>query len=103
MLKHFCGPRDIPIYIRTVSYDLLFLLTTPELFSDQNEKDDELPDPYEPYNVPAIEHDEHHEPTVAVENQPSGNEDKENQKPTIDLTNSHVYESDSKYTNNEAD
>ena len=34
LLKHFCGPRDRPIFIRPISYDLSFLLSAPELFVD---------------------------------------------------------------------
>ena len=46
LLKHFCGPRDRPIFIRPISYDLLFLLSAPELFVDPNDKDDDLVDQY---------------------------------------------------------
>ena len=46
LLKHFCGPRDRPIFIRHISYDLSFLLSAPELFVDPDDKDDDLLDQY---------------------------------------------------------
>ena len=44
LLKHFCGPRDRPIFIRPISYDISFLLSAQELFVDPNDKDDDLLD-----------------------------------------------------------
>ena len=91
-MKHFCGPRDRPIFIRPISYDLSFLLSTPELFVDPNDKDDDLVDQYL-FNEPIIDFNDkdeslewlknHTDPTKS--DQPNHNSN--DQTRTIDLTN----------------
>ena len=82
-------------FIRPISYDLLFLLSAPELFVDPNDKDDDLLDQYlfnesiihfndkdKPLEGPNI----HTDPTKS--DQPNNNSN--DQTRTIDLTNTPV-------------
>ena len=95
LLKHFSGPRDRPIFIRPISYDLSFLLSTPVLSVDPNDKDDDLLDQYL-FNEPIIDFNDkdeslegpknHTDPTKS--DQPNHNSN--DQTRTIDLTNTPV-------------
>ena len=46
LLKHFYGPRDSPIFIIPISFNLSFLLRAPKLSVDPNDKNDDLLDQY---------------------------------------------------------
>ena len=95
LLQHFCEPRDRPIFIRPISDDLSFLLSTPELFVGPNDKNDDLLDQYL-FNEPIIDVNDKDEPLEGPKNhtdpaksdQPNHNSN--NQTRTIDLTNTPV-------------
>ena len=95
LLKHFCGPRDRPIFIRHISYNLSFLLRTTELSVDPNDKDDDLLNQYL-FNEPIIDFNDKDEPLEGPKNhtdptksdQPNHNSN--DQTRTIDLTNTPV-------------
>ena len=61
LLKQFYWPRDRPIFIRPISYDLSLLLIAPELFVDHSNKDDNLLDQYL-FNEPIIDFNDKDEP-----------------------------------------
>ena len=67
LLKHFCGPRDRPIFIRPISYDLSFWLNAPELLVGPNYKDDDLLYQYL-FNEPIIVCNDKDEPLEGPKN-----------------------------------
>ena len=95
LLKHFCRPRDRPIFIRPISYDLSSLLSAPELFVDPNDEDDDLLDQYL-FNEPMIDFKDKDELLEGPKNhthatkpdQPNHNSN--DQTRIIDLTNTPV-------------
>ena len=94
-LKHFYRPRDRPIFMRPISYDLSCLLSTPGLFVDPNDKDDDLPDQYL-FNESNIDFNDKDEPFEGPKNhtdaancdQPYHNSN--DQTRTIDLTHTSI-------------
>ena len=100
LLKHFCGPRDRPIFIRPIHYELWFLLSTPEMFIDPNDKDDGLLDQYL-FNEPTIAFNDKDEPLEGPKNHTSPtksdqpNHNSNDQTRAIDLTNTPVVITDS--------
>ena len=95
LLKHFCRRIDRPIFIRPISYDLSFLLSTPELFVNPNNKDDDLLDQYL-FNEPIIDFNDKDERLEGLKNhtnptifdQPNHNSN--DQTRTINITNTPV-------------
>ena len=95
LLKQFYWPRDRPIFIRPISYELSFLLSARELFVDHKNKDDNLLDQYL-FNGPIIDFNDKDEPLEGPKNhtnptksdQPNHNSNDHTR--TIDLTNTSV-------------
>ena len=94
-MKHFCGLRDRPIFIRPISYDLSFLPSAPELFVDPNDKDDDLLQQYL-FNKSIIDFNDKDEPLEEPENHTDStksdqpNHNSNDQTATIDITNTPV-------------